>query len=167
MPKYQRKNEMKQMARTVMALLLTLTGAILSAEANQIDQYNVAWTTQSKHAGESMPVSGGDIGLNVWVENHELLVYMGRVGCRDENGALLKPGRLRVKFTPNLFEDAEFRQELKLREGYVLVTAKQPNGDQVAIKVWVEVEQPIVHLDIESDSPVSAESHTNPGALKL
>ena len=37
----------------------------MTATANPIDQYNVAWTTQSKHAGESMPVSGGDIGLNV------------------------------------------------------------------------------------------------------
>ena len=58
-----------------------------------LDQYNVGWTSQSKNAGESMPVSGGDIGLNVWVENDELLLYMGRAGCRDENGALLKPGR--------------------------------------------------------------------------
>jgi len=157
------------MARTVIALLIMLAGATMTAAANPIDQYNVAWTTQSKHAGESMPVSGGDIGLNVWVENDDpsssegsagtsLLVYMGRAGCRDENGALLKPGRLRVKFTPNPFENAEFRQELKLHEGYVLVTAKQPNGDNVAIKVWVEVEQPIVHLDIESDSPVTAEA---------
>ena len=84
-----------------------------------LDAYNVAWTTPSKHAGESMPVSGGDIGLNVWVEDDELLFYMGRAGYRDENGALLKPGRVRVKFTPDPFENGKFRQELKLREGHV------------------------------------------------
>ena len=66
----------------------------------------------------------GDIGLNVWLEKDELLVYMGQAGCRDKNGALLKPGRIRVKLTPNPFENAEFKQEMKLREGYVLVTAK-------------------------------------------
>ena len=61
-------------------------GATTMLAADYLGQYNVAWTTQSKHAGESMPVSGGDIGLNVWVENDELLLYMGRAGCRDERG---------------------------------------------------------------------------------
>ena len=76
----------------------------------------------------------GDIGLNVWLEKDELLVYMGQAGCRDKNGALLKPGRIRVKLTPNPFENAEFKQELKLREGYVLATAKQSDGNDVSIK---------------------------------
>ena len=75
----------------------------------QIDQYNVVWTTQSSNSGDSMPVSGGDIGLNVWVENNELMFYMGRAGCRDENGALLKPGRCRVRLIPNPFEKGSFR----------------------------------------------------------
>ena len=105
-----------------------------------------------------MPCGGGDIGLNVWVENDELLVYIARAGCRDENGALLKLGRCRINLTPNPFANAEFRQELKLRQGYVLVSAKQPDGKSVEIKVWVEVSQPIVHLDIVSDDPITAEA---------
>lgn len=127
-------------------------------DSHLIDQYNVVWTTPSKHAGESMPVGGGDIGVNVWVENGELLFYVGRAGCRDENGALLKLGRFRVKLTPNPFENGSFRQELRLREGYVLVTAKQPDGESVTVKVWVEVFRPIVHLDIESDHAVTTEA---------
>ncbi len=123
-----------------------------------LDAYNVVWTTQSKHSGESMPVSGGDIGLNAWVENDELLVYMGRAGYRDENGALLKPGRVRVKLTPNPFETGTFRQELKLREGCVSVHGGFPDGTPLAIKVWVEVARPIVHLDIKSDNPVTVEA---------
>jgi len=35
----------------------------------QPDRYNVVWTSQSKNSGGSMPVGGGGIGLNVWVEN--------------------------------------------------------------------------------------------------
>ncbi len=129
-----------------------------SDDLEWLDQYNVVWTSQSKNSGGSMPVSGGDIGLNVWVESDELLVYMGRAGYRDENGAILKPGRVRIKLTPNPFENATFRQELKLREGYVLVTAKQPDGNDVSIKVWVEVNRPVVHLDFKSDKPVTAEA---------
>ncbi len=126
--------------------------------ANEIEQYNVVWTGQSKNSGESMPVSGGDIGLNVWVENNELLFYMGRTGYRDENGALLKPGRVRVKITPNPFENGKFRQELKLREGYISVNGRFADGTPLAIKVWVEVTRPIVHLDIESANPVTVEA---------
>ena len=127
-------------------------------DLNWLGQYDVVWTTQSKNSGESMPVSGGDIGLNVWVENNELLIYMGRAGYRDENGALLKPGRVRIKLTPNPFENAAFRQELKLRQGYVLITAKHPDGNDVEIKAWVEVGRPIVHLDIKSDNAVKVEA---------
>ena len=123
-----------------------------------IDQYNVIWTTPSKHAGESMPCSGGDVGLNVWVENGELFLYIGRSGCRDENGAILKPGRCRVKLTPNPLEKGSFRQELRLREGYVQISSKQPDGKSLVIKVWVEVFRPIVHLDVESDKPVTVEA---------
>ena len=49
-----------------------------SGDLNWLEQYNVVWTTQSTNSGESMPCSGGDIGLNVWVETDELLVYMGQ-----------------------------------------------------------------------------------------
>ncbi|MBT7700396.1 MAG: hypothetical protein HN700_08885 [Verrucomicrobia bacterium] len=102
-----------------------------------MDPYNVIWTSQSKNSGESMPVSGGDIGLNVWVEHDELLVYMGRAGYRDANGALLKPGRVRVKLLPNPFENADFRQALTLREGYVLVTAGE-GGTIRMLPAWPE-----------------------------
>ena len=67
-----------------------------------------------------MPVSGRDVGLNVWVENDELMFYMGRAGCRDENGALLKPGRVRVKFTLNLLV---FFSEKEAEIQYILVAA--------------------------------------------
>jgi hypothetical protein len=129
-----------------------------TAELPQIDQYNVVWTSQSGHAGESMPCSGGDIGLNVWVEKDELFVYLGQAGCRDENGALLKPGRVRGKLTPNPFANGTFRQELKLREGYISIGGALPDGSPLTIKVWIEVARPIVHLDIQSESPVTAEA---------
>jgi hypothetical protein len=105
-----------------------------------------------------MPCAGGDIGLNVWVENGALLFYIGRAGCRDENGALLKPGRCRIQLSPNPLEKGSFHQELKLRHGCVYIDAEQPGGAAVAIKVWVEVSRPIVHVDIESDEPITAEA---------
>jgi hypothetical protein len=139
-------------------LILSCKTSCRPDEKHLIDQYNVVWTTQSRNAGESMPVSGGDIGLNVWVENNELMFYMGRAGYRDENGALLKPGRVRIKITPNPFENGIFRQELRLCEGSVLISGTLPDDKPVEIKAWVEVLRPVVHLDIRSDKPIMVEA---------
>jgi len=38
----------------------------------QNSNYNIIWTTQSHNPSESMPCGGGDIGMNVWVENDDL-----------------------------------------------------------------------------------------------
>ena len=134
-------------------------GASESAPADDLgwlDPYNVVWSTPSKNASESMPCGGGDIGLNVWVENGELLCYLQRSGCFDENNQYLKLGRLRVRLDPNPFADAPlFRQELKLREGSVEITGKKGNL-QAKIKVWVDVFHPVVHLEIASSQPVQA-----------
>ena len=37
---------------------------------------NLVWNTQSRNASESMPCGGGDIGMNVWVENDDVLFYL-------------------------------------------------------------------------------------------
>src|SRR5215470_14760169 len=82
--------------RCTVFLLLVLLDAVSYAQLPG-NAYNIIWTTQSGNASESMPCGGGDIGLNVWVENGELLVYIARSGSFDENNALLKSGRLRVR----------------------------------------------------------------------
>jgi len=40
-----------------------------------------------------MPLVGGDIGCNVWVENGDILLYLQRSGSLDENSEYLKMGR--------------------------------------------------------------------------
>ena len=61
------------------------------------EQYNVVWDSTSKNAAESMPLVGGDIGCNVWVENGDVLLYVQRSGSLDENGEYLKMGRFRIQ----------------------------------------------------------------------
>lgn len=119
--------------------------------------YDLVWKSQSKHSGESMPCGGGDIGVNVWVENGELLLYLSRSGAFDENNAFLKLGRIRVRLTPNPFEGTEFEQRLRLRDGYVEITGS--NGEVTAkTNVWVDVHRPVVHVEMASDQPVRAEA---------
>ena len=80
------------------------------------EPYNVIWDSPSRNSSESMPCGGGDIGLNVWVEEGDVLFYMQRSGSLAEQNEYLKLGRVRLRLDPNPFAapDADFRQEFKL-----------------------------------------------------
>ena len=131
---------------------------ICPVSAQQLNDYNIVWNSQSQNSSESMPCGGGDIGLNVWVENGELLFYMSRSGTFDENNSMLKLGRVRVKLTPNPFaKGGTFKQELKLKEGYVEITGKKDNLKST-INVWVDVFRPVIHVDIKSNQPILTEA---------
>lgn len=105
-----------------------------------------------------MPCGGGDIGLNVWVENGELLFYMAKSGTFDENNSMLKLGRVRVKLSPNPFEGKTFKQELNLEDGSIKINGI--NGALSAqIKVWVDVFRPVIHVEVNSNQPVKTEAN--------
>ena len=147
------------MKRMIVATVLALCwgGAARANGLDRLDDYNVVWTTPSADSGESMPVGGHDVGLNVWVEDGELLVYLARAGCYDENGALLKLGRLRVNLEPNPFaDDGFFRQELKLREGCVEIRAGRGEEPEATVRVWVEVHRPVARVEIEAEEEITA-----------
>ena len=123
----------------------------------QNSNYNIIWTTQSHNPSESMPCGGGDIGMNVWVEKGELFIYIARSGNFDENNALLKSGRIRVNLSPNPFAGNIFKQELHLQEGYVTAEGEN-NGVKATVRVWAEVFDPVVHIDINSNRSITAEA---------
>ena len=143
---------------------MVLMGALFSvaswsavAQPDPLDSYNIVWTKPSHHSGESMPCGGGDIGLNVWVERGDLLLYVARSGTFDENNAFPKLGRLRLTLSPNPFtEGTPFRQELHLREGYVSITGGR-GAQSVQVEVWVDVFRPVIHLDLTSRQPITAQ----------
>jgi Domain of unknown function (DUF5703) len=119
---------------------------------------NVVWTTQSHNSAESMPVGGGDIGLNLWVEKGEVYCYISRSGTFDENNTLLKLGRIRLQFSPNPFAGQTFKQELILKDGYASISGT--NGKiKSAIKVWVDVFKPVIHIDIQSNAKMTTTAH--------
>ena len=122
-------------------LFIALLATCLSAWSQPKDY---VWTTPSKNSSESMPCGGGDIGMNVWVENGDVLFYLSRSGSFDENNTLLKAGRFRISLSPNI-DVNHFRQILHLNEGYVEVT-----DGVISIQLWADVEKPVVHVDMES-----------------
>lgn len=126
------------------------------------DQYNIVWDSQSKNSSESMPLVGGDIACNVWVENGDLLFYMSRSGSFDELGTYLKLGRIRVTLSPNPFADNNpFRQELKLQDGFIEIEGGvDANGIplKIKVKIWIDVHYPVIHVDVDANEPVGVEA---------
>ena len=119
---------------------------LVKAQIPALENYNPVWNSQSNNSSESMPLGGGDIGLNVWVEKGDLYCYFSRSGTFDEHNTLLKLGRVKITLTPNPFKDNEgFRQELVLKDGYIIIAQ-----NNAKIKLWVDVFKPVIHIDLES-----------------
>lgn len=122
-------------------LLLPFTMECLSVDYIPADY---TWTTQSSNSSESMPCGGHDIGMNVWVENGDLLFYVSKSGCFDENNTLLKAGRFRLHIDGNPFS-TNFSQTLCLNDGAIYV-----KGKNIVIRLWADVFSPVVFADIKS-----------------
>ena len=137
-------------------LCLLFVNSKLKAQIN-VANYNIVWTTQSNNASESMPCGGGDIGMNVWVEHGDVLIYVARSGNFDENNALMKTGRIRIKLLPNVFEGKIFKQELHLQQGYVTVEGEN-NGIKATVKIWADVFSTVAHVDISSNKKINVEA---------
>ncbi|SHJ87431.1 DUF5703 domain-containing protein [Pseudozobellia thermophila] len=124
-------------------------------QPDPLESYNIVWKSPSENSLESMPCGGGDVGMNVWVEKGDLLIYLSRSGTFDELNSFPKLGRLRIALSPNPFDGPDsFRQELKLKEGYVQIMAEK--GDvRVAVDVWADVFRPVSHIDIDSNRKIT------------
>jgi hypothetical protein len=120
------------------------------SQHNGLSSCNITWHTQSNNSSASMPCGGGDIGLNVWVENGDILFYMAQSGTFDENNALLKMGRVRINLFPDLLSNATFQQRLNIKDGNITIQAKD-----VKIAIWVDVFKPVIHADIQSTKAIT------------
>lgn len=145
------------MFRRVFLVFTAVFAALCATAQSALDQYNAVWEKQSLNSSESMPCGGGDIGLNVWVEGDELLFYMSRSGTFDENNTLLKLGRVRLKLSPNPFNQGDFKQTLVLNNGHVDIRTKK-GSENTHIRLWVDVFRPVVHVDVNSTKPLMAEA---------
>lgn len=137
--------------RLLILLLAALAGP---AAASWLDAYNIVWTEPGTKALHSMPCGGGNIALNAWTTRDELLFYIASPDSWDGR-TQVKMGRVRVTFSPNPFT-GEFRQELRLADNSVQVSGRAADGTVLRLRVWVDVFQPVVHIEGESSRPVQA-----------
>jgi hypothetical protein len=141
----------------VLFVALWLIGFDAFSQDKSLINNDITWITQSKNSSESMPCGGGDIGLNVWVENNEIYAYISRSGTFDENNTLLKLGRIKLRLTPNPFDGGTFKQELILKDGYIQITGTK--GKLTAqVNVWVDVFSPEIHFDVKANQKIITEA---------
>lgn len=130
-----------------------------SENLTKLDNYNVIWDSPSKDQNGSMPIGNGDIGLNVWVEESgDICFYIGKTDTWGDNGRLLKVGKVRVKCEPAIiFPGAKFAQELDLKTGSILISSvgeHKGNATKFNLRVWVDANNPVIHVNNESSLPV-------------
>ena len=93
------------MRKSILLLLLVVSAAL---HASDYIPRDLVWTTPSKNSSESMPCGGHDIGMNVWVEDGDMLFYLSQSGWFDENNTLLKAGRWRLHIEGSPFGGKTF-----------------------------------------------------------
>ena len=139
---------------TILTALTCLLSRV-SATEGVLENYNVVWTTPSQNSHGSMPLGNGDVGVNVWVEpSGDLVFFISKTDAWDENCRLCKLGRVRVTFDPPLPVDDSFRQELKLREGVIEISA-----DTSKLALWVDANHPVVRLEAQTDTPTTCRAN--------
>ncbi|TYR38043.1 hypothetical protein FXV77_01810 [Sphingobacterium phlebotomi] len=148
---------MNQLRYIVILICCILLAAKVHAQEFKWEDYYITWDKPSKHSGESMPLGGGDIGLNVWVENGDILFYLGKSGAFDENNTLLKLGRVRLKLYPNPFEGKVFKQQLQVDKGQVVISGES-NSAKAEVTLWVDVERPNVYVDVHANKKIDVEA---------
>lgn len=136
-----------------------LTGARLRAGSSQdspVDAYNVIWDSPSLDHHGSMPLGNGDIALNAWMTSQGVLhFYLSKTDAWEDNARLVKIGKVRLEIVPNpIRSETSFRQELKLNEGAIEITAG--SGPDARVRLWVDARHPVIHITIESVMPVEA-----------
>ncbi|HUH46789.1 MAG TPA: DUF5703 domain-containing protein, partial [Arenibacter sp.] len=85
--------------------------------------------------------------------------YIGKTDSWDDNGRLLKVGKVRVRTEPALsFSGARFKQELDLNTGTIRINTKgKTAGKEIDIKlnVWVDANNPVIHINQTSSVPLT------------
>lgn len=134
-------------------ILLFLLSVTAFSFAKDYIPEDYTWTSPSKNSAGSMPCGGNSVGMNVWVENGDVLFYVSRSGMFDENNTLLKAGRFRLRLSTNPFADGrnDFRQVLRLDDGAVYI-----KSSDTEIRLWADVFSPVVFMEISSSQKTDA-----------
>lgn len=132
----------------------------------ELRRFDPVWDTPGANAKGSVPLGNGDIGLNAWVEtNGDVCLYISKTDSWDENGRLLKVGKVRLHFEPSLMgPDAAvttFRQRLSLRDA-TLEVSPGDGPSRFMVHVWVDANLPVVRIEARVPEATTVTAATEP-----
>jgi hypothetical protein len=124
------------------------------APPEELDRYDVVFTTPGPDERASMPVGNGMVGANVWTTPEGgLRLYVARLDAHSETQRLLKLARIDLSWDPPLDFGAErFEQRLKLSDGRLELRSGEGETAS-ALFVFVDPAAPIIHVAGTSASP--------------
>ena len=129
--------------------------AVLAARGQSISAYNLAFSTPAEDSWGSMVLGNGDISANAWVEKGDLYFYIGKTDSRDSYDRLLKVGKVRVRFEPNILAAPGYAELFELNKASWRITTSQ--GE---IRMWVDANRPCVVVRAEAEVPVRITAET-------
>ena len=138
---------MSRFMRRIPIGLTAVLAMCAAVHASDVRSYNVIWDSPSTNSTGSMPLSGGNFGLNVWAEGNDVLFYIGSPDSRVEDGKLVKLGRVRISFDRPVFLK-KFRQELDLLESRILI-----EGDGLKMEIRADAFDPVAHVEMKLADP--------------
>ncbi|MCC7374911.1 MAG: hypothetical protein IT581_09655 [Verrucomicrobiales bacterium] len=143
--------------RYLAPFLAAAQACVADPNLERLDAFNVKWSTPSSNTWGTMPLGNGDLAVNAAVEpGGDLVLLLAKSDAWDAHARLVKIGRLRLSLEPGLFGTGEpFGQELRLRDGVMQVESGTAEN-RVTLRLWVDANQPVVHVDVEGRRPVKA-----------
>ena len=139
---------MKLLSKVHLLTWMLTISALAVEPIAAISDYDISWKTPGKSSKDSMPIGNGDIGLNVWTEkSNELVFYVSKTDSWDDIGRLVKIGRVRITFPENSFAK-NYQQKLYLERGEIVV---KWNANDSA-RIWVDANNPVIHVETNSDT---------------
>ena len=134
-------------------LQIVISSVVFAGDS--VDPLKLTWPGPGRGEVDSLPAGNGDIGINAWTDkNGDVLLYIGKTDAWGEHGRWLKVGRIRIKCDPPLYAPgAENKEEVDLKTGTIRISSVSGNR-QSAVSLWVDANNPVIHIETESSVPV-------------
>ncbi|AUP78119.1 DUF5703 domain-containing protein [Flavivirga eckloniae] len=155
-------NYFNALAYLLITLVFTITNKS-EVQAQNISDYNPIWNAPCKNSLGSMPLGNGDIGVNAWVEESgDLIFYISKTDAWSDNARLVKLGKVRVSFSPNLVTPkTPYFQELQFKQGQWVVKMDEGENKRTIV-MWVDANNPVIHVDVEGGKKFKAKVSIEP-----
>lgn len=125
-----------------------------------LSAYDPAWRDPGSGEMDSVPLGNGDVGANVWInEKGEVEFYISKTDAFDNNGRLIKIGKVVVSLSNNPFvAGSEFFWRLHLNEATIEINGK----DNTKLVMWIDANHPSIEMSISGDVAFSAKVRIDP-----